>query len=126
MTLSPTREATASFLRRGGRDPILSFQGSGFEPFNSKEASFCAGVRMKICGYLMDSIEGHQGSQLGVKVQVPDDLLEGAKAAEGLEVGQRDGHLGLVVIVRVQVRPLGVQLLGERFVWVRLVGWWQQ
>lgn len=68
----------------------------------------------------MDGVEGHKGPQLRVKVQVPDDLLEGPEAAEGLKVRQRDCHLRLVVVVRVHVGPLRVELLGELFVRVRL------
>lgn len=56
----------------------------------------------------MNGVEGYKGPQLGVKVQVPDDLLERPEAAEGLEVRQRDSHLGLVVVVRVHVGSLGV------------------
>lgn len=68
----------------------------------------------------MDGVEGYKGPQLRVKVQVPDHLLEGPEAAEGLEVRQRDGHLGLVVVVRVHIGPLSVELLGQLFVRVCL------
>lgn len=70
--------------------------------------------------HLMNGVEGDKSAQLGVEVQVPDDFLEGPEATEGLEVRQRDGHLGLVVVVCVHVGPLGVKLLGELFVRVSL------
>ena len=44
------------------------------------------------------------------------------EAAESLELGEGDGHLGLVVGVLVDVRPLRVQLLGQLDVGVRLDG----
>lgn len=47
----------------------------------------------------------------GISVQVPDDLVERPEAAEPLEVGQRHGHLRLVVVVLVHVRSLGVEPL---------------
>ena len=70
--------------------------------------------------HLVDGVEGHKGPQLGVKVQVPDDLLKGPEAAEGLEVRQRVGHLWLVIVDRVHCGSLSVELLGELLVWVRL------
>lgn len=38
------------------------------------------------------------------------DLLDGSEAAQALEGGERDGHLGLVVGVGVVLGELGVQL----------------
>lgn len=68
----------------------------------------------------MNGVEGNKGSQLGVEMQVPDDLQKRAEAAEGFEVGQRYGHLGLVVVVSVHVGSFGVEPLGELLVRMRL------
>lgn len=68
----------------------------------------------------MNGVEGNKGPQLGVEMKVPDDLHERAESTEGLKVGQRYGHLRLVVIVRVHVRPLGVEPLRELLVRMRL------
>lgn len=76
---------------------------------------------MHLLLYLVDGVEGNKGPQLRIIVQVPDDLLERTEPAEGFEVRQRDGHLGLVVVVRVHVGTLSVELLGELFIRVRLL-----
>lgn len=47
-----------------------------------------------------------------VGMEVPYNLVEGAEAAESFKVRQRHGHLRLVVVVFVNVRPLGVKSLG--------------
>ena len=73
-----------------------------------------------VAPHLVDGVERHKGPQLRVEVQVPDDLLEGPEPAQGLEVRQRDGHLGLVVVVCVHFGPLGVELLGQPLVRMRL------
>ena len=50
------------------------------------------------------------------------DLAEGAEAAQALEVGDGQGHLGLVVVVGVVLGVAGVQLGGPALVGVRLDG----
>lgn len=70
--------------------------------------------------YLVYGVERHEGAQLGVKIKVPDDLLEGPKPAQGLKVGQGHGHLGLVVVVRVNLGAFGVKPLRELLVRMRL------
>lgn len=70
---------------------------------------------------LVDGFEGHEGEQFREEVEVPDDLHERAEAAEGLEVGQRDRHLWLVVVICVHVGPLGMEPLSKLFVGVRLL-----
>ena len=68
----------------------------------------------------MDGLEGHEGEQFREEVKVPDDLHERAEAAEGLEIGQRDRHLRLVVVICVHVGPLGMEPLRQLFVRVCL------
>mmetsp|Transcript_1553 Transcript_1553/g.4247 ORF Transcript_1553/g.4247 Transcript_1553/m.4247 type:complete len:270 (-) Transcript_1553:198-1007(-) len=65
-------------------------------------------------------LDAAERAELGVLLQVRGDLGEAAEVAHALEGRERDAELGLVVRVLVDVRPLGVQLLRERLVRVRL------
>lgn len=73
-----------------------------------------------MCACLVDGVDRHKSAQLGVETQVPYYLREGAEATKSLEVRQCDGHLGLVIVVGVDVGSLGVEPLRQLFVWVRL------
>lgn len=69
---------------------------------------------------LLHRLHGDQRAELGIKVQMPHYLRERTEAAQCLEVGERDRHLGLMVVVVVYIGTLRVQTLSQLLVWVGL------
>ena len=65
-------------------------------------------------------LRGDAGGELRVLAQVHRDLAEAAEAAHGLKGRERDGHLGLVVVVLVDVGPRLVEPLRQGLVRVGL------